>query len=123
MDSFHFLPYALDALVKDLLCKKTKKDLKILSQSNIIYNGSRVNKKRIDLCLRKGVVPYEKCINNSYMTTTTALPPKKDFYSSLNACGISNSDYEHAKKFWNAFDCKTMAEYVTYYCHIGPFVL
>ena len=32
------------------------------------------------------------------------LPPKEAFYSKLNMKGISDADYEHARKVWNCMD-------------------
>ena len=31
------------------------------------------------------------------------MPPKQAFYSQLNLEGISNVEYEHVKKVWEAF--------------------
>ena len=40
------------------------------------------------------------------------IPPKEAFYSELNLDGISDTDYEHVKKVWEAFKIKNLAE-----CH------
>ena len=53
------------------------------------------------------------------MTMLTALTgwlkhnhlPRKPFYSKLNNEDISDEDYEHAQKVWEAFDCKTLKDY------------
>ena len=39
------------------------------------------------------------------------LPPKKDFYSKLNDTNITDEQYEHAKKVWVEFNCKTVRDY------------
>ena len=39
------------------------------------------------------------------------LPPKEEFYSKLNDCGVSDEDYDHAKKVWKEFEVKNMGEY------------
>ena len=39
------------------------------------------------------------------------LPPKEAFYSRLTGEGISNEDYEHAKKVWKVFGMKTLQDY------------
>ena len=31
----------------------------------------------------------------------TILPPKEAFYGKLNMSGVSNQDYEHARRVWN----------------------
>ena len=41
----------------------------------------------------------------------TQLPPKEAFFSKLNNQGISDEDYEHAKKVWETFGMKTMRDY------------
>ena len=33
------------------------------------------------------------------------IPPKEAFYSELDFEGISDADYEHVKKVWEAFVC------------------
>ena len=47
--------------------------------------------------MRKGVYPDEY-MDSWKRFNETSLPSKKDFYSELNLEGISNKDYEHAKK-------------------------
>ena len=39
------------------------------------------------------------------------LPPKKDFYSKLNDCGITDKEYEHAERIWKEFEIKKLGEY------------
>ena len=39
------------------------------------------------------------------------LPPKEAFYSKLSGCGISDEDYERAKKVWVTAGCKTFKDY------------
>ena len=49
--------------------------------------------------LRKGVFCYEDKYSLEKFNETS-IPPKKAFYSQLNLEGISDADYEHAKKVW-----------------------
>ena len=42
--------------------------------------------------------------------TDTKLPPKEVFYSNLNMSDISNGDYKHAQKVWDAFNIKNLGE-------------
>ena len=60
--------------------------------------------------MRKGIYPYE------YMSSwdkfaESQLSPKKVFYSNLNMSNISDDDYQHAQKVWNAFNIKNLGEY------------
>ena len=41
----------------------------------------------------------------------TLLPDKEVFYSKLNEEGISNIDYVHAQKIWQAFEIKNLGKY------------
>ena len=36
---------------------------------------------------------------------------KKGFYSELNLEGISDADYQHVKKVWEAFEIKILGKY------------
>ena len=62
------------------------------------------------LVLRKGVYPYEY-MNSFERFNETSLPPKEAFYSTLTDSHISDEDYEHAKKIWEAYGCETMGGY------------
>ena len=48
---------------------------------------------------------------DSFEKFKKTLPCKEDFYSSLNDEGISDKDYNHAKKIWEIFKMKTMCDY------------
>ena len=48
---------------------------------------------------RKGVYSYEY-VDSWKKFEETELPPKEAFYSKLNMKGISDADYEHARKVW-----------------------
>ena len=41
----------------------------------------------------------------------TNLPPKGAFYSALSMSGVSETDYEHARKVWRELWFKNMGEY------------
>ena len=47
--------------------------------------------------LKKGVYPNEY-IDDWEMINETSLPEKEDFYCHLNAEGIGDADYKHAKR-------------------------
>ena len=53
----------------------------------------------------------------------TELPPKEAFYSKLNNGGISDEDYTHAKKVWDAFEMKTLEDYHNLYNELDVLLL
>ncbi len=67
-------------------------------------------KESLDLLKQKGVFPYEYMTDFSKLSATS-LPPKEAFYSQLNDKHISDEDYAHARKVWDAFGCKTIRDY------------
>ena len=74
------------------------------------YQLCNNDRNKFDLLLRKGVYPYE------YMDCRKrfegeSLPDKKYFYSELNKDGISDDDYVHAQKVWEALNVKNLGEY------------
>ena len=79
-------------------------------QFGTLTSQMSVEPKSLGLLKRKGVFPYE------YMTdfaklSVKCLPPKEAFHSQLTDSGISDDDYDHAKKVWETFNCKTMKDY------------
>lgn len=60
--------------------------------------------------MRKGVYPYEY-MDSWEKFDDCELPPKEVFYSALSGVHISNDDYEHAHKVWDAFDMSFLQEY------------
>ena len=97
LDSYKFLQSSLGNLVSNL----SREDF---------YNTTSEFKKNIDLITRKGVYPYDY-ISSLDKLSETCLPPKEKFYSKLNDDNISDEDYQHAIKVWNAFGCKTLRDY------------
>ena len=74
------------------------------------------------MLLRKGVYPYEDMDNWEGFDETT-LPPKEDSYSNLNLEDISDEDYLHAQKVWNAFEIKNRGEYHDLYVQTDTLLL
>ena len=62
------------------------------------------------MLLRKGIYPYEY-VDTWEKIDETVLPPKKAFYSDLNLENITDEDYVHAQKVWDAFKIKNIGEY------------
>ena len=98
IDSFKFMGTSLDSLVNNLPDNA-------FNNLERYYTGDKLN-----LVKRKGVYPYEY-MDSLKRLDETKLPPKEAFYSKLMGEGISNEDYEHAKKVWEVFDMKTLQDY------------
>ena len=102
------------------------------SLSNLVDNLSEINNKmsyasliekftntyqlcnkdlnKFELLLRKGVYPYEY-MDSWKRFKEESLPDKESFYSELNKEGITNEDYAHAQKVWDALNIKNLGEY------------
>ena len=74
------------------------------------------------MLLRKCVYPYEY-VDSCEKFDETVLPPKKAFCSSLNLENISDKDYVHAQKVWDAFKIKHLGEYHDLYVKIDTLLL
>ena len=77
---------------------------------NEFFSFNEYNESQLKLLIRKGIYPYE------YMDSwdkfeETSLPPKDSFYSPLSMSGVSEIDYEHARKVWREFGINNMGEY------------
>ena len=99
IDSYQFLLSSLDNLV----ASNKPEDFEIMKQFE-------PDDERRPLVLRKGVYPYEY-VNSFERFNETSLPPKEAFYSTLTDSHISEEDYEHAKKVWEAYECETLGDY------------
>ena len=97
LDSFKFMASSLDSLAGNL-------DL-----SKFIQTKKEVGKK-YELLTKKGIYPYDY-MNGFEKFSERQLPPKKDFYSKLNDCGITDKEYEHAEIIWKEFEIKNLGEY------------
>ena len=98
LDSCKFMASSLDKLSNNL-------DKEQFTNLNSMYKG-----EQLELIKCKGVYPYDY-LDSLDRLAETQLPPKEAFYSKLNDEHISNEDYEHAQKVWEAFDCKTLKDY------------
>ena len=66
--------------------------------------------EKLSLVKGKGFYPYEY-MDSLERFKENKLPPKEAFYSRLTGEGISNEDYERAKKVWKVFGMKTLQDY------------
>ena len=98
IDSFKFMSTSLDNLVNNL-------------PDDAFNNLERYYKEeKLSLVKGKGVYPYEY-MDSLERFKENKLPPKEAFYSRLTGEGISNEDYERAKKVWEVFGMKTLQDY------------
>ena len=102
LDSFQFLSSSLEQLSKNLYDETDK--FKYLNNMKKFFPD--INKT---LC-QKGHYPYE-WFDSTDKFDYEGLPPKECFYSSLKQEGISDEDYEHAKKVYTDLNCKTFRDY------------
>ena len=101
LDSYKFLQSSLGNLVSNLSLDD--------------FNNTKSEfKKNILLLTRKGVYPYDY-VSSLDKLLETSLPPKEEFYSKLNDEDITDEDYQHAIKVWNAFGCETIRDYHNLY--------
>ena len=98
IDSFKFMSTSLDSLVNNLPDDA-------FNNLERYYKGEKLN-----LVKGKGVYPYEY-IDSLERFKENKLPPKEAFYSRLVGEGISDEDYERAKKVWKVFGMKTLQDY------------
>ena len=115
VDTMNFMRTSLEKLVGNL------------EKPSFEHTGKYFRGKELDLMLRKGIYLYE------YMTGVErlrekSLPPKEGFASLLGAgvildseemitpSDISDEDYQHAKKVFEAFGCENLADYTRLYC-------
>ncbi len=113
IDSLKFTLKSLDSLVKtlgdDQFETLTSQMIPLIPKETL--NGGKHDRfESLKLLEQKGVFPYEYMTDFSKLSATSLLP-KEAFYSQLNGSGISDKDYDHAKKVWNTFNCKTMRDY------------
>ena len=64
----------------------------------------------VELMSKKGVYPYEY-MDSFERFNEVELPGINSFYSSLNLSGITESEYNYAKKVWRNLGCRNMGDY------------
>lgn len=102
VDSFKFMADSVDKLCSNLKKKQFRETAKFFPQ------------ELLDLLIRKGVYPYDY-MDSEEKFNKTSLPSKKEFYNRLNKSLISDNDYKHAQKVWEAFKIKNMREFTELY--------
>ena len=94
---------SLDSLVNNLACGGSE-----------FFGFKDYNESQYKLLIRKGIYPYEY-MDDWNRFKETALPPKEAFYSKLSMSGVSDQDYEHARRVWREFGIKDLGEYHNLY--------
>ena len=87
-----------------------------------MYKFCNSDLNKFFLLLRKGIYPYEYIDSRKKFNENT-IPPKEAFYSKLNLENITDKDYEHVKKVWEAFEIKNLGEYHDLYVQCDTFLL
>ena len=107
IDSFQFLCSSLNSLVSS----NKLEDFEIMKHFE-------PDGERRALVLSKGVYPYEY-MDSFERFNETSLPSKEGFHSTHTDSDISDEDYEHAKKVWEAYGCKNLGHYHDLYLRNG----
>ena len=105
IDSFQFMEFSLDKLVKGLTAETGDPYAKFT-----FMKKNKFNEKEMALIARKGFYPYE-FIDDHTKLNYPGLPPKDNFYSKVKLDDISDKDYEHAQNVYNTFKCKDFGDY------------
>jgi len=107
-DSLMFLGASLQSLGDNLL------KAGIENFKNFRKHFPDMPEEKLRLILRKGVYPYEY-MDSMEKFDEPQLPAKHLFYSRLNDADVSDEDYLHAQKVWDAFNIPTMLGYHNLY--------
>ena len=91
IDSIKFMSSSLDSLVNNLA-----------RGGHEFWGFENYSCEQHELLIRKGVYPYEYM--DIWDKFNRILPSIDKFYSNLNTSGISDGDYEHARKVWKEFE-------------------
>ena len=107
-------------------CKECKKSYTKLINESIknfptLYKLCNGDLNKFFLLLRKGIYPYEYMDSWERFDENT-IPPKEAFYSELNLENITDKDYEHVKKVWEALEMKNLGEYHDLYVQCDTFL-
>ena len=110
LDSFQFVASSLERLAANLPTNAFK------------YTSQMFQDEKLALMKQKGVYPYNY-MDSFQKFGDQQLPPKEEFYSILTDEGISDAQYQHAKKVWNTFNMRTLGVYHDLYLKSGILLL
>ena len=91
IDSLKFMSSSLNSLVNNLA-----------RGNNKFFGFEDYNESQYELLIGKGIYPYEYMDDWDKFAETT-FPLKEAYYSKLNMSGVSDEDYEHARRVWSDF--------------------
>ena len=109
-DFIGFKSNRLNYKCKECGKKCTKSINDAIKNFPIMYQLCNGDLNKIFLLLRKGVYPYED-MNSWEKFNETSILAREAFYSELNLEDITDRDYEHVEKVWEAFKIRNRAEY------------
>ena len=99
IDSIKFMSSSLDYLVNNLA-----------RGGHEFWGFENYNSNQRELLIWKGIYSYEY-MDSWDKFNKTSLPNIDKFYSNLNMSGVSDVDYEHARRVWKEFGIRNMGEY------------
>ena len=99
-------------------CKERKKSYTKVTNESIknfstLYKFCNGDLNNFFLLLRKGIYFYEH-LDSWEIFDENTIRPKEAFYSKLNLENITDKDYEHVKKVWEAFEKKILLNFMIY---------
>lgn len=103
-DSLQFMQQSLESLVESLGKSGSAKFEHLRKAYSSLPDSS------FDLLIRKGVYPYDY-MNSWERFDEPQLPNIEEFASRLRQSHCDPAEYEHAKRVWSAFGCRTLKDY------------
>ena len=143
--SFKFIGFKNGRL--NYKCNECKKSYTKLANESIknfpaLYKFCNGDLYKFFLLLRKSIYPYiwiaislylytriniriylSLCMDNWERFDENTIPPKEAFYIELDLESITDKDYEHVKKVWEAFEIKNLGKYHDLYTQCDTFLL
>ena len=111
IDSFKLMSSSLDSLVNNLA-----------RGGNKFFGFEDYNESQYNLLIRKGIYRYEY-MDDWDKFKEIVLPTKEAFYSKLAMAGVSEEDYEHARRVWSDFGINNLGEYHDLYLRMDVILL
>ena len=117
VDSLNMLKGSLGSLADEHIKNGGSLTYTKASLSNLPVEG-----QNLLLSTGKQFLPYEY-LSSLDKLEETSLPPKEAFYSSLSDRHITDEDYSHALKVWDACQCATILDYLKIYLNMDVALL